>query len=379
MTTKPIGLYVHIPFCLKKCTYCDFCSFDRMNESDFDLYVNALCKEIESYKREPKISVDTIFFGGGTPSILSVSMLEKIVKTIKSTFDTTALSEFTVETNPKTINTQKALKYKAMGVNRVSIGLQSIHQNELKILGRIHNFEDFLEAYYAFCNVGINNINVDLMYGIPEQTKESFFETLYKVIALSPKHLSLYSLILEDNTPLANNINKFSLPDEDTVCDMYYSAAKILSENGYSHYEISNYAKCGFECSHNLKYWNNEEYIGVGISAYSYYESIRFGNEGDRANIQTLKNYLNGEKNLTSFEQNDNSSKMYEYVMLRLRLKSGIDFAEYKKLFNQDFIAGREDKLKFLCENGFADIDNSGFRLTEKGFFVNNSIILELL
>ena len=277
MTTKPIGLYVHIPFCVRKCNYCDFCSFDISSVTWKEQYLKALESEIRSYT-ERNIAVDSIFIGGGTPSLLTPDEFGLITEAIKDSFDVLPDVEFTVEANPGTLNEEKLAAFVRCGVNRLSMGLQSIHENELKTLGRIHNFDDFKHSFTIARKIGINNINVDLMYGIPHQTIDSFSKTLESVCDLLPEHISLYGLIIEEGTPFYKMQRELPLPTEDTECDMYYFAAKYLRKLGYFHYEISNYAKAGMECQHNLKYWRCEEYIGVGLNAHSYLDSKRFYN-----------------------------------------------------------------------------------------------------
>ena len=277
MKADKIGLYVHIPFCKSKCKYCDFCSF---TDADKESYLDALIRDIDSYKG-CQIEVNSVFFGGGTPSLLSGEQMEKLFFHLRNSFDVSCDSEITLEANPKTLTSENLEAYIRSGINRISLGLQSIHENELKKLGRIHNFSEFLETYNMVRNNGVNNLNVDLMYGIPEQTKESFEKTLSEIIKLSPEHISVYGLILEEGTPLYAHSQQLSLPTEDEECDMYYLASKMLSDNGYTHYEVSNYCKDGHACRHNLKYWRDEEYIGVGLSAYSYFGRKRFGKTRD--------------------------------------------------------------------------------------------------
>ena len=220
------GLYVHIPFCLKKCNYCDFCSFDNLESTARDAYIEALIREIKSYKREEKLKLNTVFFGGGTPSLLTPLEFSIIAAAIEESFDLAALEEWTLEANPKTLTREKLLAYRSAGVNRISIGLQSIHENEMKKLGRIHNLADFENALSLTRSAGIDNINVDLMFGIPEQTKESFNKTLDYVLSLGISHISLYGLIIEENTPFGRMRDKLTLPSEDTEADMYFLAAK---------------------------------------------------------------------------------------------------------------------------------------------------------
>lgn len=372
-TTDPIGLYVHIPFCVKKCAYCDFCSFSIREINDKDRYIDALCAEILSY-RDRGIKIDSIFFGGGTPSLLSGAEFKRITKAIEDSFEIIPGAEFTVECNPKTLIRENLEDYIRCGVNRISIGLQSIHENELKKLGRIHSFEDFLSTYGMIRESGIKNVSVDLMYGIPEQNAKSFEETLDAVCALSVEHISVYGLIVEEGTYLADHLSDYLLPNEDCECDMYSLACNRLEKAGYSHYEISNYAKPGFRCKHNLKYWNDEEYIGVGVSAYSYYGSSRFGNSRD------YKKYVSDFSSCRLTDEIiDNESERYEFAMLSLRLSDGFSLEEYENRFGCDFLSGKEKIVKKLSESGLLRISQGRLMLTEKGFYVSNSILGELL
>ena len=297
-----------------------------------------------------------------------------ICDAIKKAFAILPGAEFTIESNPKTLTREKLLAYISCGVNRISIGLQSIHEKELKMLGRIHTFDEFLEAYNIVLELGIRNINVDVMYGIPEQTSKSFEETLRVIVKLNPAHISAYGLILEKNTGFWSMRDKLRLPSEDEECDMYALACKVLSSNGYRHYEISNYAKEGFESRHNMKYWLLRDYIGVGASAYSCFERYRYGNS------RNIEEYiLSCEKQYKSEEFLDNKSLAYEYVMLGFRLSEGISLSEYRKLFGHEFFDGREQKIESYVKNGYMLRQNDRLALTEKGFFVSNAILVDLL
>ena len=374
MTTDSIGLYLHVPFCKRKCNYCDFCSFSNLSCDIRDRYIDRLVEEIGAYKRDKKIGVDTIFFGGGTPTLLTPFELEKIIRAIDDTFRVAADCEFTLEGNPGTVHSDNVLAYKSLGVNRFSLGLQSIHENELKILGRIHNYDDFLNSYNTIYSSGITNINVDLMYGIPEQTTSSFEKTLIEITRLSPTHISAYGLILEEGTPFFDKRNSLALPPEDSECDMYYTAAEILGSNGYSHYEISNYHKAGYACRHNLKYWHADEYIGVGISAYSYFGGARYGNSRD------MDEYLSSHGiNYTMKDVVDAETRMFEYAMMRLRLREGFSLSEYESRFGTSLLLGKEEKVKELIAGGYLNISDDRIALTERGFYVSNTILTELL
>jgi len=369
MRADPRGLYVHIPFCKRKCNYCDFCSFPIEEKRE---YLDALCREIDSYKDE-RIYVDTVFFGGGTPSLLSEDELSKILSAIRKSFVVSPDTEITLEANPKTLTQKKVEAYRTLGVNRISLGLQSIHENELKILGRIHSFDEFVESYNMILSSGIDNINVDLMYGIPEQTKESFEATLRRILSLDPSHISVYGLILEEGTPLHSLRESLTFPTEDEECEMYYLAARLLSENGYRHYEVSNYAKEGRESRHNLKYWRGEEYVGVGLSAYSYYKGKRFGNTKD------MSEYVLSPLDIYDEETIDKDNEKYEYVMLRTRLSEGFSLSDYKRRFGEDFLLENELVIKAFVDAGYINISGDRLSFTERGFYVGNSLLTELI
>lgn len=374
MKIEPIGLYVHIPFCLMKCNYCDFCSFSTLEKQERDLYLSRLEEEILSYKHSEKIPVNTVFFGGGTPSLLEPSEFFKICDAISESFEILPDTEFTVEANPKTLNRDKLRAFTSRGVNRISLGLQSIHENELKMLGRIHDALDFQNAYQLCQENGILNINIDVMYGIPEQTARSFQKTLEYVTSLQPTHISAYGLILEEATKFWDIRNSLPLPSEDDECDMYNLACCFLSSNGYSHYEISNYSKPGFESMHNLKYWRNKEYIGVGISAFSYFNDSRYGN------TRILSEYLSeNPKQYVSEDLISKSESAYEFAMLAFRLSEGLLLSEYKNLYGVDFLVGREERIDAYVKAGYMRRTNERIFLTEKGFYVSNTILTDLL
>ena len=374
MTTDRLGLYVHIPFCVSKCNYCDFASFSGISRDVRNRYVARIIEEIQSYKNTPAIEIDTIFFGGGTPSLLTASEFDLIVDSIRDTFSVAYDCEFTIEANPKTFSLDKAHAFASRGVNRMSFGLQSIHENELKSLGRIHLFSDLINSVAMAREVGINNISIDVMYGIPYQSIESFSETLSAVVALKPDHISAYGLILEEHTPFWDVRDSLPLPTEDEECEMYDAACRILGNAGYSHYEISNYARPGFECKHNLKYWRDEMFIGVGLSAYSYYADERYGNSSKFSEYlsENFIQYRRGEKI-------DSASFEVEYIMMHLRLKEGFDVFEYARLFGKNFVLGREEVIDKYSLGGYLCIDNNRIFLTEKGYYISNSIISELI
>lgn len=374
MKAKPKGLYVHIPFCQSKCNYCDFCSFPNIDEDIRARYISKLISEIKSYKQKEKLIIDTVFFGGGTPSLLSEEEFGSICGAISECFDVSLVKEFTLEANPKTLTQEKLFAYKSFGVNRLSIGLQSIHNNELKMLGRIHNFDDFKTAYELALSCGIININVDVMYGIPEQTKDSFMQTLDAVVKLKPTHISAYGLILEEKTKFWDIQKTLNLPSEDAECDMYEFACEYLEKNGYAHYEISNYAIGGYESNHNLKYWKCEEYIGIGVAAHSYVDGKRYSNS------ENFSEYLSRKSREYIYEENrSHSDEKCEYAMLRLRLSSGISLSEYEKIFGESFLLGKEKKLEQYISLGYMRRFDDRIALTEKGFYISNTILSDLI
>ena len=374
MTTDRIGLYVHIPFCRSKCRYCDFASFAQVDSEKRRAYVKRLTDEILAYKGAGDSAVDTVFFGGGTPSLLTPAELSQMFEAINKSFKIDPGAEITLEANPKTLTREFVSTARTLGVNRVSLGLQSIHENELKYLGRIHTYDDFLSSYNMLFDGGIDNVNVDLMYGIPEQSPESFMRTLCTVTELQPKHISAYGLIIEEGTPFYKMRGTLPLPTEDEEADMYYMAAEHLSASGYGHYEISNYAKAGFESRHNLKYWHDEEYIGVGLSAHSYLNSSRY------YNTSSLDEYLlsSGVKYECKCDLSRNDVE-YEYAMMRLRLSEGFSLLDYESRFGHSFLEGREALLDKFKKARLINFDDNCVSLTEEGFYLSNTVLSELL
>lgn len=269
---EDLSLYVHIPFCKKKCIYCDFLSFSNCDYAKQKSYINALCKEIESYRPIAfQYKVTTIFIGGGTPSYIEATFLKQVMNSIYHTFKVDEQAEITIEGNPDSLEKDKLKIYREVGINRLSIGLQSANDQYLKVLGRVHNYDQFVAAYLSAREVGFNNINVDLISGIPGEKQESYIRTLAKIVELQPEHISAYSLIVEDGTPLSSAEELLELlPTEEEDRLLYSKTKMFLKNSGYHRYEISNYAKSGFECKHNLVYWTGGEYLGVGLGASSY-------------------------------------------------------------------------------------------------------------
>ena len=367
----PRGLYIHIPFCLKKCKYCDFISFTN-KENQFDKYLEALKREAQEYNGE---EINTVFIGGGTPTILSCEQLSFLFEIINTNFEISKNSEFTIEANPKTVDKEKLSVLKKGGVNRISIGVQSFCDNELKSIGRVHKSKEAIKTAELIKAFGGFDLNIDLMLSLPHQTEESLLKTLYKTVNLNPSHISCYSLILEEGTPLHNEYqnNKFELLDDEDDRKLYHMAVDYLKNYGYSRYEISNFAKANKECKHNLKYWSCDEYIGLGIAAHSYVNSERFYNASE------LDKYLRGEfhsKERITLSQQD---KMSEYIIMRLRLRDGIDENEFSRRFNSSFYSLYGDKIEKLIDAGLMQKNGNKYFLTDYGFDLSNTAMCEFV
>ena len=375
MRSKKLGLYIHIPFCIRKCNYCDFCSFSDINEEMRSGYVDRLCEEIYAYRdKAVDYHLESIFFGGGTPSLLEPFEFRKIAEAIREIFSYDNETEFTIESNPKTLTKEKLETYVSCGVNRLSIGLQSVHENELKALGRIHDFDDFLHSFALVREAGIHNINVDLMYSIPEQSVDSFKKTVDVVSELPLTHISAYSLIIEEHTPFGRMKNALALPSEDDELLMVDYLHKKLRDKGFIHYEISNYAKNGFSSKHNLLYWNMDEYIGFGLSAHSDFSGERY------ANTSTFEEYLSEDYiQYRVRETPDDAQRAFEYAMLRMRLREGLSLTEYEKRFHHDFLEGKEDYINKCIEGGFMLLCGDRLSFSEAGFYVSNEILSRIL
>ena len=373
MEKKRLGLYVHIPFCKRKCYYCDFVSYDNCLSRE-DEYIESLLLEIEKRGNKDNYFVDTIYFGGGTPSIIKPENIKKVLDKIYESFDVLNNAEITLEANPGTVNKEKLEKYLNYGINRLSIGLQSTNNDVLKLVGRIHTYEEFLDAYNSALEVGFNNINVDLMLALPSQSMEILNDSLEKVIALNPKHISFYSLILEEGTPLYNKVmnKELSLPDEETERKMYWTTKKLLEENGYIHYEISNFAKEGFYSNHNTNCWKQEEYMGFGAAAHSFIDNKRFSNS------ENLNEYIKGNKTTLNEELNQEDLEK-EHIMLSLRMIKGLDINELNLKFNTNFEEKYKDIIQKLKEENLVEIENGRFYLSDKGLDYANVVFEEFI
>lgn len=363
------SLYVHIPFCVQKCLYCDFNSYTNINFQDE--YIDALIKELDLIK---EINFKTIFIGGGTPTILSIPNFERLLEKVSKY----KAIEFTVEANPGTLNQEKLELMKLNGVNRLSIGLQAWQDRLLKKLGRIHNLGDFIESYNNARKCGYNNINIDLMFGLPDQSMEDWKETVGNVLALKPEHISSYGLIIEEGTPFFNMHEKGTLvtPGEDIENDMYHYAINEFKNAGLHQYEISNFSLDGYECIHNLTYWRDEEYIGVGAGAHSYIQNKRF------FNLSGVRDYIRGINSGSPIEEETSLSKedeMSEFMFLGLRLMKGIDINDFKLRFGMDIddIYSREI-LESITE-GLLIRDGVMLKLTPKGVDFSNQVFVKFI
>ena len=366
-------LYIHIPFCVRKCAYCDFLSAPGSEEAKAS-YTKALLREIEAVKTE-KREVSSIFVGGGTPSALSPSLMGDIFEKIHESFSVAQDAEITIEANPGTLSKEKLFLYKNAGINRLSLGLQSPEAAELKSLGRIHTYEEFLESFSLAREAGFQNINVDLMCALPDQTYEGWIRNLRTVAALHPEHISAYSLIIEEGTPFAKR--KLNLPDEDTEYRMYEDTAGILEEYGYEQYEISNYAKKGLVCRHNIGYWTRKEYLGLGLGAASLWGNQRFSNTSDFSAY--LKESGSPEKIRENRETLSLEDEMSEFMFLGLRMTEGVSKAEFLESFGTpiESVYGKVlDKYKNM---GLLEEKEGRIFLTRAGIHVSNGVMAEFL
>ena len=370
---KPaLGLYIHIPFCKAKCAYCDFYSLAH-SEEKMDAYMAALLRHLEEIApRAAGMQVDTVYFGGGTPSYLGAARLCRILQTVLRRYDVARDAEITLEANPDSAGDWKELrKLRRAGFNRLSLGVQSTDDALLRRIGRVHTYEQVQQAVMAARKAKFTNLSLDLIYGLPGQTMEDWQRTLADAVALGPEHLSCYGLKLEEGTPLWQQRQTLTLPDDDAQADMYLYTVAALGEMGYEQYEISNFAKSGKESRHNLKYWRMEEYAGFGPGAHSDFGGVRYGY------VRDIDSYIAGRLVLSESETDSTLARDYEYVMLSLRTAAGIDRQTFEKRYRQRF-----QPMEVLFEQyekaGLASRTEGGWRLTPRGFLVSNSIIAAL-
>ena len=373
---KEIGIYIHIPFCKSKCNYCDFNSFAKKDDC-IDNYINAVKQEIEEYAKNNKdILVKTIYIGGGTPSYIKEKYMEELIETIKQNLEIVSNAEITIEANPGTVNKRKLECYYKIGINRLSIGLQSVNDKLLKLLGRIHDFEDFLETVRLANTVGFSNINADCMIGLPNQNIYDVEETLNVLIDLKLTHISVYSLIVEPNTTLENKINsgELKLPDEEIERYMYWFAKRKLEENGYLHYEISNFARPLYRSKHNLDCWNQKEYKGFGVSASSYENGVRY------TNIADINKYIKNieekklKENYIIEEKQDREAMMKEYMLLGLRKITGVNITEFRRKFGTTPLYKYNKELTKLVREGLIEANEYSIRVSKKGLDLANLV-----
>ncbi len=378
MKRNNLRIYIHIPFCVKKCNYCSFVSYTEYKEDDYDNYIDYIEKEIRLYKEKKELSPYTIYIGGGTPSLLPSSQLYKLRDIIDNYMDVSSLREFTIEANPESVTPQKAKTWKDIGINRISLGVQSFNDKILHFLGRAHTVShtkkaiSILKRYFA-------NISFDLIYGIPGQDLRIWESTLMECLSYEPYHISIYALSLEKDTPFFESFKdgKFSLVEEDTYINMYKLGIELLSQHGYKRYEISNFAKPGKESLHNIGYWTYEDYIGLGISASSFLEKRRYTNHF------SLKKYREDlDKGTLPIMEYDNLSRetmMSEYAILRLRTDDGLKDSDFYSLFgiSADRIFGEE--FEFFIDLGLIEETIEGWKLTQEGILVSDRIFMEIL
>lgn len=385
MEEKEIGLYIHIPFCKQKCYYCDFTSYANKEEL-VERYIKCLKKEILQYANENKIMsehgleeryvIKTIYIGGGTPSAIDEMYIINVLDTIKDNFKMRDNVEITIEVNPGTVNKDKLESYRECGINRLSIGLQAVQDDILKCIGRIHTYKDFENTYEYAREVGFDNINVDLMINLPNQTLDDVKESVKTILSLKPEHISVYSLILEPNTKMYELINSktLTIASDETERQMYWYVKDTLERHKYNQYEISNFTKSGFESKHNMDCWNQKEYIGVGASASSFMENKRY------SNISKLEKYIENiekgtsNKNLVLEEFLDEESKMDEFMMLGLRKIDGVDIKEFERIFQINPIMKYCKKLDKLNREGLIEIDENNIKLSNKGIDLANLV-----
>lgn len=376
---KDLGLYLHIPFCIQKCGYCDFLSAPAGRE-EREAYVQALEKEIRSYGDfAGGYRVSTVFVGGGTPSCLEASQTERIFEVVKDTFEIERMPEISMEMNPGTVTKEKLQAYKNCGINRLSIGLQSVRDSNLRLLGRIHTYEEFLENFRLAREAGFQNINVDLISSLPGQTEESWREELKTIAELSPEHISVYQLILEEGTTFYEKYAAHPelLPDEETSRAIYQATEEVLGQYGFHQYEISNYAKEGRECRHNLKYWERDDYLGLGLGAASMVRNIRMNNTGD------MKTYLEKcwepKTMRTDVQFLEEPRQIEEFMFLGLRKTRGISKKEFRRVFGRDIELVYEKALKKLFSSGMLLEKRDRLYLSKEGVLLSNAVLSEFL
>lgn len=371
---RPLALYIHIPFCAAKCRYCDFASWTN-REDIWEAYRDALIGELKGWQETLRdYEVVTLFFGGGTPSLWPAENIARIMDAVRETVALHPDAEISMEANPGTLTPEKLRICKEAGVNRISLGVQAMDDGLLRLLGRIHSVEDVREAVRMVREAGFGNLSLDLMYDLPGQTMALWEDTLEKAMALQPEHISAYSLIVEEGTPLCDLVEqgKLTVPDDDIAIEMQRLAVEKLAAAGYDRYEISNYAKPGRECRHNCIYWERGEYLGLGCAAHSLMNGVRFENP------RLLEEYLGGTRRLDEIRLTE-ADAMEETVMLSTRMCRGMNLAEYREEFGVDFEARHGREIERLAKMGLLKIENGFLRLTRAGMELQNAVVVELM
>ncbi|MBO4592560.1 MAG: oxygen-independent coproporphyrinogen III oxidase [Eubacterium sp.] len=394
---RPLSLYIHIPFCKRKCIYCDFLSFANVPNAKQIQYINALMSEIRMYKPfADRYSVKTIYIGGGTPSVLDEAMIGQVLDTVFHIFKVDRFPEITLEVNPGTIKYTDMISYREYGINRLSIGLQSADDNMLRMLGRIHNYEDFVQGFEFARRAGFENISVDIMSGLPGQDTRTLVDTLTKVTELGPEHISVYSLQVEEGTPLYERKDLIDMiPDENMDRSMYAMTKKVLATSGYNRYEVSNYSKPGYESRHNTVYWTGGQYIGLGLGASSFFKGERF------SNITNLDNYIEICEDIreeltkdtdrvrlyesaasilrTNVETIYREARMEEFMFLGLRMTAGVSRLEFKNRFGRDIFEVYGEVINRYVGSGYMNFDDDRVWLTDTGIDVSNYILADFI
>ncbi len=370
-------LYVHVPFCRRKCRYCAFYSSPLSRSGhEMAVYLSALHAELEQWgRRLGRVPVESVFFGGGTPSLLEPDQVAGVLDCARRMFEIPPGAEISMEANPDSLHTaEKAGGFLAAGVNRISLGVQSLNDGMLETLGRLHRADAARGAFRAIRDAGCANLSLDLMWGLPGQTLEQWREDVHAAIALGPEHVSAYGLMLEPGTPLAESCGEADLPPEDVQCAMYLEGIRLFGEAGLHHYEVSNFARDGFRCRHNLGYWEGREYLGVGPAAASTLGGERWANPEGEAWLEQVREG----RRCPDREPLDRATRALELMMLRLRTVDGLPLDAYESLAGRPFMADHGPFVRRLCAGGLARMEDGVFRLTDEGMLVSNSILSEL-
>lgn len=375
---KNLGIYIHIPFCFRKCNYCDFLSFGESSERQHETYFHALIKEINHYGNlyGNEFYVDSVFVGGGTPSLVNEALIADVMSAIRAHFNILENAEITIESNPKTLTKSKLISYLKAGINRLSMGVQSLDENLLQYMGRIHSPKDFIQNYYLARECGFTNMNVDLIFAVPGMSMDIWLDTLKRVIDLQPEHISFYSLQLEEGTPFFRDFEAGKLVEIDDELDrqMYWKSIHRLNEANYLHYEISNAAKSGFECKHNLKYWSLDDYLGIGLGSHSYIQGKRF------SNITDFETYLKADEDWTEWiHENTLQDDISEYLITGMRKIEGIELKDFQNRFGKSLELLYEKEIdKFITEE-LLEIKEGNIRFTPRGIDISNKILSEFV